>query len=528
MNENHYVFVGPTLSAEQVCAVAPHVRVLPPVKAGDLLRHRFRRGDVVGIVDGLYMQTASVRHKEILALLDAGVRVGGAASLGALRAAELAPFGMRGVGQVFQDYVTGVIDGDDEVAVVHGPAERGYPALTEALVNVRERLSRAVVEGVCTPDQSASVIESVKALPFSRRTPEAILAAAGSAGGDGDDPRGLSDFLASDTGNLKARDGVAMLLAMTRSDPPEVEPSLTPRPAVSRNILLRSWLHQERGREVDGAGHVSRHEALAYWQVMGVDYPEFGRRCAVRALACSHGRNRDASDAFAVDAGEEEADFRRRRGIPTSDQLAAWLDANLLDASDLLQFLRDDATLRSMGCEAPLAFARGALTGTPGGRKLLGAAMAHLESCGHGIDPSRSDTQLAPWLTAREAKELDPEERVVRFLGRAFSQPRRYQWRDVVTPVLGVLDKMGTAVDGCAAARRVNGELGARYPEFAVRRLSRSRVIDWFQERWHAESFNLALLERGFQGVDEFLSHARPFYLYDKLSEARPEARLLD
>jgi hypothetical protein len=48
----------------------------------------------------------------------------GAASMGALRAVELEPFGMIGTGRVFE--------GDDEVGVLHGPAEIGYPTLTEA------------------------------------------------------------------------------------------------------------------------------------------------------------------------------------------------------------------------------------------------------------------------------------------------------------------------------------------------------------------------------------------------------------
>src|SRR5688572_32760283 len=55
-------------------------------------------------------------------LFRSGVRVFGAASMGALRAAELQPFGMIGVGQVFQAYRRGHLTDDDEVAVAHGPA----------------------------------------------------------------------------------------------------------------------------------------------------------------------------------------------------------------------------------------------------------------------------------------------------------------------------------------------------------------------------------------------------------------------
>ena len=57
----------------------------------------------------------------------------GAGSIGALRAAELEAFGMVGEGRIFEAYRSGVLEpydtpfeDDDEVAVVHAPAELGY------------------------------------------------------------------------------------------------------------------------------------------------------------------------------------------------------------------------------------------------------------------------------------------------------------------------------------------------------------------------------------------------------------------
>ena len=97
------------------------------VTHGDLLRLGPVRGDVVVIIDGYYHQRASVRHKEILALLADGVAVLGCSSMGALRAAELATYGMVGNGAVYRMYVDGVLDADDEVALAHtsAPDHRG-------------------------------------------------------------------------------------------------------------------------------------------------------------------------------------------------------------------------------------------------------------------------------------------------------------------------------------------------------------------------------------------------------------------
>src|SRR5262249_49752313 len=86
---------------------------------------------------------AAVWHKEILVALERGIEVWGAASMGALRAAELAPFGMIGVGAIYRDFARGILRADDEVAVAHLPAAYGYRATSDALVNLRYGLAAA-------------------------------------------------------------------------------------------------------------------------------------------------------------------------------------------------------------------------------------------------------------------------------------------------------------------------------------------------------------------------------------------------
>lgn len=122
-----HVFAGPTLPTARVRELVPGAVCHPPVRHGDLLRLDTAPGDTVVVIDGLWHQSAPVRHKEILLLLAEGVRVVGAASMGALRAAELAPYGMTGVGQIFDQLRTGVLDADDEVAVLHTPTAGRWP-----------------------------------------------------------------------------------------------------------------------------------------------------------------------------------------------------------------------------------------------------------------------------------------------------------------------------------------------------------------------------------------------------------------
>ena len=96
------------------------------------------------LIDGLFHGVPAVWQREIVAAMDDGIEVLGASSMGALRAAELAHYGMVGHGTIFGWYRDGVIDGDDEVALLHGDAADGFLPLSEPLVNLRATLARAV------------------------------------------------------------------------------------------------------------------------------------------------------------------------------------------------------------------------------------------------------------------------------------------------------------------------------------------------------------------------------------------------
>lgn len=96
------VTAGPTISAADIRSVVPDAEVAPPIAFGQALSYDLRSGDTLLIVDGLFFQQPSVRHKELLTLMADGVRVVGSSSMGALRAAELHPFGMEGYGWVFE------------------------------------------------------------------------------------------------------------------------------------------------------------------------------------------------------------------------------------------------------------------------------------------------------------------------------------------------------------------------------------------------------------------------------------------
>ena len=74
--------------------------------------------DIIGIIDGVFHQSSAVGHKEILNAIKKGIKVYGASSMGALRASELDVLGMTGIGYVYNQYASGEVDSDDDVAVM--------------------------------------------------------------------------------------------------------------------------------------------------------------------------------------------------------------------------------------------------------------------------------------------------------------------------------------------------------------------------------------------------------------------------
>lgn len=144
------VFAGPSLRPEDLAGFDGAVR--GPAGAGAILEAVQRyRPEVIGLVDGLVHSEPGCAHREIRWALGLGIAVYGSSSTGALRAAELGPYGMRGVGQVYEMYAAGFLESDDEVAVVHGPASGGFAAASEALVNMRVTLAAAVQANVISP-----------------------------------------------------------------------------------------------------------------------------------------------------------------------------------------------------------------------------------------------------------------------------------------------------------------------------------------------------------------------------------------
>jgi hypothetical protein len=208
------VYLGPSLPLDAARGILP-AEYRPPIRRGDLARLFPNPPRFVGIVDGEFYQSLAVSPKEILPLLDAGVTVLGAASMGALRAAETWRYGTIGVGRIFRLYRAGSIDGDDEVAVTYCPET--YRTLCEPLVNFRLALGDARRAGIVTAAETSRLIRRLKSLYFPERTLARFWKEAGRVLA----PEGLRllrQFFGAEAPDAKAADAAALLREIASRD----------------------------------------------------------------------------------------------------------------------------------------------------------------------------------------------------------------------------------------------------------------------------------------------------------------------
>lgn len=269
-----HVFIGPSVPDAAAIASGTGLRLHPPVAAGDLLRLPLAEGDIVGIVDGYFHQVRSVRHKEILSLLARGIVVLGAASIGALRAAELERFGMRGVGEIFADYRDGRLEADDEVALMHGSAESGYFPMSEPLVNIRATLALAEHGQICDSGTASRIVSELAARPFHQRSYAEVVLAARMIGLDAVDADRLGAFCAANGVNRKRGDALKLMTLV--SSLCHTGSPLPSQFSLNRSLHLHGW---------ELAADYHSIAALRACQVFASNYPTFYRGLVLGWLA---------------------------------------------------------------------------------------------------------------------------------------------------------------------------------------------------------------------------------------------------
>lgn len=269
-------FIGPSLPP--AARRAPGIEVRPPVKHGDLFACDLSPGDAVLIVDGRYQQVPPLRHKEIMAMLDRGVHVFGAASYGALRAVELESEGMAGVGRVVRGYRDGLFSDDGDVAVLHGddPDSLRLTVAWVSLICAEQDLRTA---GTISPADLGKALRVAKDLHFTDRSEPMLLRCAADAGCHPAMSRLLDHLKNNDVKASDAQTAMAVLRALTQD---------ARRPRVRPGAWRTSHAVETALRYTRPTGApVSFRHMLTCLQLFRPDFPERHRRYVLRTAAAS-------------------------------------------------------------------------------------------------------------------------------------------------------------------------------------------------------------------------------------------------
>ena len=166
------IFLGPSLSREKARKILDADYRLP-AKKGDLLQLILKEVDIVGLVDGYFLQDYPPTPIEVYNLVrKRNVKVFGSSSLGALRAVELGKYGMIGIGKIFRLFRDGILESDDEVAVTFTDYTN-YKS--EALIDIRYNLFLAKKYKIIDNKTGSSILKVSKRTYFPYRTYEDIL-----------------------------------------------------------------------------------------------------------------------------------------------------------------------------------------------------------------------------------------------------------------------------------------------------------------------------------------------------------------
>lgn len=310
------VYLGPSLSLVKAMEFLPLATYRPPAKQGDIVSDlvNFNPSRIL-LIDGCFRDNLSVWHKELVyALQFPGVKaVYGAASMGALRAAELDYLGMIGIGQIYRWYRDGVTEDEAEVAIHFSVNKGSYHLQSVPLVDIRAGVEHYEREfpGQPVALRAREFLEEMREVHYMERTPELCETAWADASGVSF-PRIAQ----------KSIDAMELLNDYARYQPKsELKPSPDHLSAFFQALYERDRKVKINEFEVPQQ-HIDAHVIL--------HNPEYERICwdasnqELALLLC----NCLAVTVSIEEINRESQRFQQRSGITTPEAFAAFLEAN--------------------------------------------------------------------------------------------------------------------------------------------------------------------------------------------------------
>ena len=145
---------------------------------------------------------------------------------------------MIGIGSVYRDYAEGLRTADEDVAIVHGPAELGFPPVTEALVDIEATLEHLRARQFIAATIADLLAQTARSIHFKDRTWDSLFDAAGLR-----DPA-VHRIIRANTVNRKCEDAWLLVRAMA-DDAAVVAPLAKPIDGAFSDTLFFQELRRE-------------------------------------------------------------------------------------------------------------------------------------------------------------------------------------------------------------------------------------------------------------------------------------------
>lgn len=319
------IFLETSLTTEEARHLYPAATYLPSVKKGDVLKAIKNGYKRIVIIDGNFSWVPAVWHKEILTALDYGIEVWGAASMGALRAAELHEFGMKGHGRIYAMYKNEEVEGDDEVALVYS---KYNDEQTIPLINIRLTL-----EKIDIPDRE-KVLNTIRSIFYAERTWSRMAQSVSVA---------LYDLIRAQYVDAKREDAESLLSFLNqRHIPPEIINSVNKKRAFTlfekkliEETFSPAWLNQNVGR-LSGSVDLQRAENIL--KLLSVCETNNSKQYYQSLLSTLDHQAYDITEYELIFQIER---FREERGLLTGEGFWGWLKERGLHESNMQQLFSD-------------------------------------------------------------------------------------------------------------------------------------------------------------------------------------------
>jgi hypothetical protein len=203
-----------SLTEDEIRRTLPDALVAPPIQRGQLAADIADGVHLIGVVDGVFHQRLAVAPGEILDAMRAGIKVFGSSSMGALRAAELAPYGMIGVGEVVRHIAGRRYFRDDFLAQAFSPDLSRVVALP--YIDFHFNVTRLVDGGRLSARRGRALLRTYQDLHYLDRNSAVLRDRLRRRFPAGDPIHAAAARAIGRMGSQKKRDGLAMLRAIRR------------------------------------------------------------------------------------------------------------------------------------------------------------------------------------------------------------------------------------------------------------------------------------------------------------------------